>query len=251
MDDGAGRDPDPETPELTPELLADLQAGLLDDATAARVRRRARSDPEAARILARLDAVRADLARLGADPGSAPEVPAEVTARVSAALREAPAGASGHAGHALTRPALTRNQRIAVLVGLVAAAAAVVVGAVALAHDPGPMFPAGPTASQITAPEAGQRDFPLPEAELRALLTADPDLGPLADAQRLASCLTGLGHPPNQDVLGARPLDLGGRPAVVLVLPAETPQRATAVLVEPGCSAAHTGLLARTRLDRG
>lgn len=196
MDDGAGRDPDPETPELTPELLADLQAGLLDDATAARVRRRARSDPEAARILARLDAVRADLARLGADPRSAPEVPAEVTARVSAALREATAGATGRAGHALTRPALTCNQRIAVLVGLVAAAAAVVVGAVALAHDPGPMFPAGPTASQITAPEAGQRDFPLPEAELRALLTADPDLGPLADAQRLASCLTGLGPPP-------------------------------------------------------
>lgn len=35
-------------PALTVELLADLQAGLLDDETAAQVRRRIRTDPEAA-----------------------------------------------------------------------------------------------------------------------------------------------------------------------------------------------------------
>ncbi|MGB7507646.1 MAG: hypothetical protein WA965_19700, partial [Mycobacterium sp.] len=67
MDSGAGRGPgsSPE-PELhvTPELLADLQAGLLDDNTAARVRRHARSDPGAARTLAELDAVRRGLAHL-------------------------------------------------------------------------------------------------------------------------------------------------------------------------------------------
>ena len=34
-------------PPLTVELLADLQAGLLDDESAARVRRRVRDDPEA------------------------------------------------------------------------------------------------------------------------------------------------------------------------------------------------------------
>ena len=78
---------------VTPELLADLQAGLLDDDTAAAVRRRVRADPEAAHALAALDTVRRELGRLGAelesDSASAPEVPAEVTARIGAALRAA------------------------------------------------------------------------------------------------------------------------------------------------------------------
>lgn len=50
---------------ITPELLADLQAGLLDDATAALVRRRVRDDPDAARMLAALDRVRREIAELG------------------------------------------------------------------------------------------------------------------------------------------------------------------------------------------
>ena len=80
MDGHAGRDPDTDPPELTAAVLADLQAGLLDDATAARVRRRARDDPEAARTLARFDAVRGELARLGTDASSAPDAPPDVTA---------------------------------------------------------------------------------------------------------------------------------------------------------------------------
>ena len=61
---------------ITPELLADLQAGLLDDATAARVRSRARCDPEAVLMLARLDTVRRELARLGraGSPGDATDL---------------------------------------------------------------------------------------------------------------------------------------------------------------------------------
>lgn len=42
-------------PPLTVELLADLQAGLLDDATAARIRSRVRSDPQAQQILRALN----------------------------------------------------------------------------------------------------------------------------------------------------------------------------------------------------
>ncbi len=94
MDSGAGprpdSSPDPEPLPLTLDLLADLQAGLLDDATAARVRRRARNDPEAERILAGLDTVRRELARLGSEERSAPDVPATVTAAVGAALRTTP-----------------------------------------------------------------------------------------------------------------------------------------------------------------
>ena len=58
-------------PTLTPTLLADLDAGLLDDATAARVRRLADTDR------------------------SAPDVPPEVTDRVVAALRRAPTPPDG------------------------------------------------------------------------------------------------------------------------------------------------------------
>ncbi|MGE2835488.1 hypothetical protein [Mycobacterium sp. SMC-4] len=84
MDSGAV--PDPVAPP-TPELLADLQAGLLDDVTAAHVRRMVRADPHAAHTLAGLDAARRAVADLAAD--EAPDVPAEVVARVAAALRRA------------------------------------------------------------------------------------------------------------------------------------------------------------------
>jgi hypothetical protein len=69
------------------ELLADLQAGLLDDHTAACLRRRARTDAEVAARLAALDRVRRDLADLGRDAASAPGLPPDLTARIGAALR--------------------------------------------------------------------------------------------------------------------------------------------------------------------
>lgn len=72
------------------ELLADLQAGVLDDPTAARLRRRVRTEPDVAAKLAALDRVRRDVSALGADTASAPEVPADVTDGVDAALRRAP-----------------------------------------------------------------------------------------------------------------------------------------------------------------
>ena len=124
---GAGSSPEPEL-HVTPELLADLQAGLLDDATAARVRRHARSDLEAARTLAELDAVRSGLAHLGSDERSAPEVPAAITARVGAALRAAPPPRSpGFGGRELPRPKLSSAQRAGVIAGICAVAAVIVV----------------------------------------------------------------------------------------------------------------------------
>ena len=72
---------------MTVELLADLQAGLLDDSTAARLRRRARTEPDVGAKLAALDRVRRGVSALGADAASAPEVPADVTDSIDAALR--------------------------------------------------------------------------------------------------------------------------------------------------------------------
>ena len=75
---------------VTVDLLADLQAGLLDDHTAAQLRRRVRTDPAVKAQLAALDRVRRHLSALGVDSASAPDVPADVTARIGAALRSAP-----------------------------------------------------------------------------------------------------------------------------------------------------------------
>ncbi len=261
MGDGAGPQPDPSPDpapiDLTPELLADLQAGLLDDATAARVRRRARSDPEAARTLAQLQSVRRELAQLGRGEGAdqaPPDVPATVTARVSAALRAAPdPGAASAGGHTVSRPRLTRAQRAGLVIGVCAVATAVVLGALVLTRDPGPVFPAGPTAAQITVERTASSglpssDFPLSDAELRAALAGQQDLGPLADPQRRASCLTGLGYSPTLKVLGGHAVEVAGRPGVLLLVPLGTPDQIGAVVVEPTCNAADTGLLAETVL---
>ena len=191
------------------------------------------------------DAVRRELIHLGSDAATAPEVPTEVTARVGAALRDAP-----HlTGHTVSRPKLTRAQRAGLLLGIGAIAVAVVVGALTVNRDPGPRFPAVPNASQITV--AGpQRAFPVPDQQLRAALAAPPDLGPLADPQRRSSCLTGLGHSPTEEILGARPVEVFGRPAILLVFFGPTPEQIAAVVVEASCSQAHTGMLAETVVNR-
>ncbi|ETA97455.1 hypothetical protein O978_24130, partial [Mycobacterium avium subsp. paratuberculosis 10-5864] len=70
-------------PPLTAELLADLQAGVLDA----------------------LNRVRREVAALGADPASPPDPPPQVTARVAAALRSAePVGATPRAAHSARPP---------------------------------------------------------------------------------------------------------------------------------------------------
>ncbi|MGB9226695.1 MAG: hypothetical protein WCB80_26345, partial [Mycobacterium sp.] len=60
-------------PPLTVELLADLQAGLLDDDAAARVRKQVRTDPHAQDMLRALNQVRRDVAAVGGAP--APDAP--------------------------------------------------------------------------------------------------------------------------------------------------------------------------------
>ncbi len=237
MDDDAGREPEP----ITPELVADLQAGLLDDATAATMRHRVRTDPEAAALLASLEQVRRDLADLGNDAASAPDVPAAVTARLGTALRD-------------QRPAHTvrhtpRWQLTALVAGLAAAAVGVVVGVLMLMREPASTLSGGPTAERITVSRPAT-ELPLSTPQIVRLLSQSPDYGPLADPERRASCLSGLGYSAATTVLGARPVDMDGRPAVLILLPADTPMTVLALVVEPGCSSAHTGLLANTLVAR-
>lgn len=92
--------------------------------------------------------VRRALAHLAGDSGSAPQVPAAVTARIGAALRAAPP-APAHTAAGL--PRLSRLRMLALAVGIGAVTAAVAVGVAMLLHSaPAKRFPSGPTADQIT-----------------------------------------------------------------------------------------------------
>lgn len=197
--------------------------------------------PIAPEQLAALDRVRRDLAELGTDETSAPEVPAAVTARIRAALRaEGPAHSARHT---------PRWHLIALVAGVGAAIVGVVVGAVMLTRDPAPRWSAGPTAESITVPRPAT-ELPVPEPEIVGLLSQTPDYGPLADPEQRASCLSGLGYSAATPVLGARPVDMHGRPAILMVLAADTPRKLLALVVAPDCNSAHTGLLANTLVTR-
>ena len=233
--------PDPPEPDgddtpVTLEQLAQLQAGTLDDATAARLRQKIGDDPELARRLAALDRVRSDLA------GPAPQAPADVTARIGAALRAAPPP-----GHGTGNP--LRRRRLAALAGIAALAVAAVIGTVMALNDSAqPPTPAdGPTAEYLKTPR--HAGMPLSDQRILALLDQPPQLGPLADPQRIASCLQGLGYAPATPVLGATTRSDDGT-RVLLLLPAPDPKSVMALLVGADCRAADAGLVADAQLTR-
>ena len=240
MDDD-GRD----APPATPEALADLQAGLLDDETAARLRKKVRTDRDAQQTMYALNRVRREVAALGTDPASVPDVDRGVVERIGAALREQPIG-PGRAGaaHIVQRGGLPRPARLAVAgAGLVAVAFAVWLGTGALITAP-PSTPSRPTTIERITVSRPPVTIPLSDQQILALLDAEPDFGALADPHRRASCLAGLGYPADARVLGARRVEIAGRPAVLLLLPADTPGGVSALAVAPTCSAVDTGLSA-------
>jgi hypothetical protein len=244
--DGAAADP-----PLTVEDLADLQAGLLDDDTAARMRKQVRADPDARQTMDALNRVRHDIAKLGTDAASAPDVAPEVVDGIAATLRGQRLDRSrGGAAHTARPGRLPRSTRVAVAgAGLAAAAVAAWLGTAALITAPAPT-PSRPTTAEHITVSRPPMTIPLSDQQILALLDDKPDFGPLADPQRRTSCLAGLGYPANARVLGARPVQIAGRPAVLLVLPADTPGSITALAVAPTCSSVDTGLLADRHVDR-
>jgi hypothetical protein len=197
MNDSAGHEPAP----ITPEFPADLQAGPLDDAA---------------------DALRQQILRQQIRQAREP----------AHSVRHTP-----------------RWQVASLMAGVGAAVVGAVVGAVTLVRDPAPTRPDGPTAESITVSRPASA-VPLSDPQIAGLLAHSPDYGPLADPQRRASCLSGLGYSAATPVLGARPVDMQGRAAVLLVLAADTPRTLLALVVAPDCNSAHTGLLANTLVTR-
>lgn len=152
---------------------------------------------------------------------------------------------TGH--HRQNRPAL-RWRRAAAVTGALAGALALGIGVLAVSGgeeaDPGFTRAPGTSARHLTARPS---TMPLTDAQIIQLLAQPPDLGPLRDPQ---PCLNSLDHSAETRILGAAPVTLGTRPAVLLVLPAADPSAVLAVVVAPDCPAAGTGVLARTELAR-
>lgn len=192
---------------LPADLLADLDAGLLDPATAAEVRAAAAGDPDATAALAGLAATRAELGEL-ADP----PVPAEYAARWDAAL----------AAEAAEPPRVRPRRRVRpALVAAALLAATVVAGLLWTPRDPARMSLDG-----VDLVAAG--------LTVRGAFEA----GDLADPARRAGCLRAVAPPgvtPDAQLLGGRDVVLGGRDGVLLLLGAGAPGRLHIVVVAPGC----------------
>jgi hypothetical protein len=224
---------------VTVDLLADLQAGLLDDQTAARLRQRARTEPNIAGQLAALDRVRRDVAALGVGSSSAPAIPADVTAQIGTALRSEPPPASA-------QPSQSRH--VAAAAGVAALIAAGAVGTAMLLGG-GSAGDVASAPSSVATPRVSG-GLPLSEGQIAALLRQPPALGELADPRRRVSCLSGLGYPTSTAVLGGKPLLVDGVPAVLMLLPGDVPGRINAVVVAPECSAVDTGLVVSSVVSR-
>lgn len=204
---------------------------------------------DAAHTMAALDLVRHDLARLGSDAMAAehlPDPPADVTARLSAALAAAtPPG--GRASHAARR-SVASPRTVALVIGGLSALAAVGIGVTALRDTAPPTPAAGATADRITVSRPSV-DFPVPRTELLAMLDRPADLSGLSDPAQRAACLSALGRGGSAAVLGADNVDVGGQPAIVVVL-GDGNGTMTALVVAPTCNATDPGVIAETVLVR-
>ncbi|WP_290054648.1 hypothetical protein [Amycolatopsis solani] len=216
-------------PPWSVDVLADLHAGVLDDAQAAELWPLVHADPEAQAILEALDATQADLASLADAP--APPMPAEFAARLDAALAAEAAArfpGSTRAPQAAAAPQdaqvvdlaaarRRRNKRLGWAAGvLTAAAAAVVAVTVAIPNTsqqdgtpnvaaPAPSGPSvgndGAGAQALVGKAIGVRDF-----------------GPLQNEGRLDACVAAAGLDPEVRPEGIRPVNVGGKAGVMIIL---------------------------------
>ncbi|MFC7342547.1 hypothetical protein [Saccharopolyspora griseoalba] len=227
------------------EELADLHAGVLDEPTAAELRRRVEADPEAEEMLAALDATSAELRDLPPLP-----IPGEVSTRIEDALaaeaahRQMPQQAPGGAQVVdLAAARRRRRQRWTLGAGLagVAAAAAAVVFAVLPgtgADDErraAPAPDAGPSGQN--APMALQGDqVQLDGAQFSQVMRSDEYVRALQDPQQLISCLQANGVSGGKP-MGAKEVTLDGQRAQLLILPGGGLGQFRLLAVGPGCGA--------------
>lgn len=254
-------------PPWSVDLLADLQAGALDDAQAAELWPRVQADPEAMSVIAALEATQADLAALADAPVE--PMPAHVAARIDAALAAAATSAAGPAATSAAAPAAPQAQPLAPVVDLAAArrkrnqrlgwglgvlsAAAAAVAVVALVN---PSSTTGGTplaggehngdsgaAPSDSAPSARPPLNVSPERPQAAFgaVNGMQDYGPLGGREGLDECLQAHDIPTTGNTAGVRPGKVGDEDAVVAVLTTGEFATYRIVAVSPSCSADNPG----------
>ncbi|MEU4248493.1 hypothetical protein AB0F15_13915 [Amycolatopsis sp. NPDC026612] len=216
-------------PPWSVDVLADLHAGVLDDTRAAELWPLVTADPEARAILDALDATQADLASLADAP--APPMPAEFAARLDAALaaeaaarfpRRTPSIPQQAAPAPQDAPVVDlaaarrrRNKRLGWAAGvLTAAAAAVVAVTVALpdtSQQTGTPNVAAPTGPTVGSDGAGAQALVGKAVGVR-------DFGPLQNEDRLDACIAAAGLDPKVRPEGVRPVNVGGKAGVMIIL---------------------------------
>ncbi|MEV4051148.1 hypothetical protein AB0J55_08145 [Amycolatopsis sp. NPDC049688] len=220
-------------PPWSVDVLADLHAGVLDEARAAELWPLVDADPEAREILAALDATQADLASLAHAP--APRMPAEFAARLDAALAaEAAAHFPERAQRDPAQPERTqpsapqaapvvdlaaarrkRNKRLGWAAGVLTAAAAAVV-AVTVAIPNTSQQTGTPNVAAPTGPSVGNDG-----SGAQALIgkaVGVRDFGPLQTEDRLDACIAAAGLDPKVRPEGIRPVNVGGKAGVMIIL---------------------------------
>lgn len=217
-------------PPWSVDVLADLHAGVLDDDRAAELWPLVNADPEAREILAALDATTADLASLADAP--APPMPAEFAARLDAALAaEAAARFRDSAQPERTQPSAPRdaqvvdlaaarrrrNKRLGWAAGvLTAAAAAVVAVTIAIPNTSQQSGTPNVAAPAPTGPSVGSDG-----SGAQALIgkaVGVRDFGPLQNEDRLDACIAAAGLDPKVRPEGIRPVNVGGKAGVMIIL---------------------------------
>lgn len=235
----------PSTP-LSVDVLADLQAGVLDEHEAAELWPRVNADPEARAILDALAATTADLSGLAAEP--APPMPAHVAERIEFAItREAEA----RGGNVVSLDAARkrRNRRVGMGAGFLTAAAAAI-AAVMIAVPSGdneldgnvaaptPTTQAeAPTGTETPNFDSGNMNAAIGQIEgLR-------DFGALENEERFNACIEAGGMDPAVRPEGIGPAKIDGKDAVIALYTTGKLAQFRLIALSADCGPDNPGLL--------
>ncbi|MET0197535.1 MAG: hypothetical protein ABW364_09905 [Rhodococcus fascians] len=245
-------------PPYSPDLLADLHAGVLPDAVSAQLWPRVRQDPDAARILDALDAVTERLATAGRELASGEPMPPEVAERIDRALSAAPpvqAPTDSSTQNRAPVPLASRRRMSRTVLAAGIAASVVLVTVVAAA-----VVVATSDKSGVT--DGGYADDLRADAPTLVLSSDDLDSSlafdvmatrgrnEVTDAGNLRECLIANGFRSNSTVLGSAPVELDGKPGVMLVIATASAADGMVLLaVGPDCGANNPATLVRRDIE--
>lgn len=252
MTDIDPRLPDPRYPDppYSVDLLADLDAGVLDPDVAAHIRSRIPEDPGAVEVLAALTRVRTELREL---PLTAEPVPDWVDARTQqtlAAIRDDVSAAGPRASATLTplphRRRLTSTPQAVALLSVAAAVlVAVIVGMVLVTRSTTPGdAPETQAQQQLSSTTVSNAGAPNPAVALSVL--GRTDAAPFGSPEALRRCTAANGVAPNIPVLGSGPVMINGSSRVVILLGTGVAGRFRALVVGADCDTGNPALISQT-----